>query len=100
MKLPHYSFHILWSKQDKSYIGTCTEFPSLSWIASSHSLAFTGIYNLILNTIKDLKLNKEPIPKPKLSQNIPNSISLNTLKMMDNNIPNLKKSLKDHNHVK
>ena len=30
-----YSYRITWSEDDREYVGLCTEFPSLSWVAET-----------------------------------------------------------------
>jgi len=30
----YYTYRITWSDEDGEYIGLCSEFPSLSWLAS------------------------------------------------------------------
>ena len=30
-----YTYRVTWSEDDEEYVGLCTEFPSLSWLASS-----------------------------------------------------------------
>ena len=31
----HYSYRVIWLEEDKEYVGLCTEFSSLSWLANS-----------------------------------------------------------------
>ena len=30
-----YSYRVQWSEEDREFVGLCTEFPSLSWLAES-----------------------------------------------------------------
>jgi predicted HicB family RNase H-like nuclease len=59
-----YTYRVTWSEEDKEYLALCTEFPSLSWLAESQELALKGIRELVSDTIKDMKANKESIPTP------------------------------------
>jgi len=29
-----YTYRVTWSSEDNEYVGSCAEFPSLSWLAS------------------------------------------------------------------
>lgn len=59
-----YTYRVTWSGEDQEYVGLCTEFPSLSWLDESQELALKGIRELVADTIKDMKENKEKIPEP------------------------------------
>lgn len=59
-----YTYRVTWSAEDQEYVGLCAEFPSLSWLESTHEKALAGIRKLVKDTVADLKKNKEPIPEP------------------------------------
>jgi len=59
-----YTYRVTWSEEDQEYVGLCTEFPSLSWLDESQELALKGIRELVADTIKDMKDNKEKVPEP------------------------------------
>jgi predicted HicB family RNase H-like nuclease len=59
-----YSYRVIWSEEDKEYIGLCTEFPSLSWLAKTPEGALHGIREIVGETIEDMKKNNEVIPLP------------------------------------
>ncbi len=59
-----YAYRVTWSKEDQEYVGLCTEFPSLSWLAETQELTLTGIRQLVANVIADMKNNNEEIPIP------------------------------------
>lgn len=59
-----YSYRIIWSEEDKEFIGLCVEFPSLSWLADNQLAALQGIVNLVEDTISDMEQNGEKIPQP------------------------------------
>lgn len=67
-ELKHYMFRVTWSNDDDEYVGLCTEFPSLSWLAASPEQALTGIRQVVNDVISDLATNNEPIPAPLFSQ--------------------------------
>ena len=72
MKLPnndHYSYRVIWSEEDKEYVGLCAEFQSLSWLAPSPEDALHGIREVVVDAIADMKKNGEPIPGPVTSKN-------------------------------
>ena len=60
----HYSYRVIWSEEDKEYVGLCAEFPSLSWLAHSHEGALHGIRKIVAEVIDDMKKNNETIPEP------------------------------------
>lgn len=59
-----YSYRILWSEEDKEFVGLCAEFPSLSWLAGDQGEALRGITELVKDCIADMELNGEAIPEP------------------------------------
>ena len=64
----HYSYRVIWSEEDKEYVGLCAEFPSLSWLANSPEDALHGIREVVAEVIEDMKKSGEPIPKPVTSK--------------------------------
>ena len=59
-----YSYRVLFSAEDGEYVGLCTEFPGLSWLAGTHESALRGIRKVGAGVIEDLKANDEPVPEP------------------------------------
>ncbi len=59
-----YTYRVTRSEEDQEYVGLCTEFPSLSWLDESQELALKGIRELISDTIREMRENKENIPVP------------------------------------
>ena len=57
-----YSYQIHWSDEDEEYLGLCLEFPSLSWLASTHEEALKGIKKVVANVVQDMISSNEPIP--------------------------------------
>ena len=59
-----YAYRVTWSVDDHEYVGLCTEFPSLSWLASTQDEALQGIRQVVADSILDMKANNEEIPEP------------------------------------
>lgn len=64
LKSDKYTYRVLWSDEDEEFIGLCTEFPSLSWLASSAEKALTGIRTVVKDCVADMNKNKEELPIP------------------------------------
>lgn len=55
-KHPHfYTYRIDWSEEDSEYVGLCTEFPSLSWLAETPQAALQGIKDLVRDVTNDIR---------------------------------------------
>ena len=55
MNTDRYAYSLSWSDSDNAYIGLCTEFPSLSWIAGSPESALKGIRKVVDGVADDLQ---------------------------------------------
>lgn len=64
MDAKFYTYRVIWSEEDREFVGLCAEFPSLSWLDEDQPLALTGIVGLVQNCIDDLASQAEPIPTP------------------------------------
>jgi predicted HicB family RNase H-like nuclease len=64
LKNDHYTYRVTWSVDDNQYVGLCSEFPSLSWLAADHDAALKGIRQLVSDVVADLRSNAEEIPEP------------------------------------
>lgn len=62
--ISHYTYRVAWSAEDKEFVATCLEFPSLSWLAATQNEALTGLEDLIGETVADMQGQDEPIPHP------------------------------------
>ena len=60
----HYTYRVTWSEDDNEYVGLCSEFPSLSWLAETQESALQGIRNVVAEVVEDMRANNEPIPEP------------------------------------
>ncbi len=61
MTLKHdkYTYRVTWSKEDQEYVGLCTEFPSLSWLATTPEAALKGIRKVATEVVQDMQANGE-----------------------------------------
>jgi predicted HicB family RNase H-like nuclease len=59
-----YTYRVTWSEEDDEYVGLCTEFPSLSWLAKDPEAALRGIRKLVREVIEDMMKEGEAIPDP------------------------------------
>jgi predicted HicB family RNase H-like nuclease len=59
----HYAYRVAWSPEDEQYVGTVTEFPSLSHLADTQDEALTGIRDLVAVVVADLHASGEPVPE-------------------------------------
>ena len=64
LKIDHYTYRVTWSPEDEEYVGLCTEFPALSWLAATHDEAFSGIRSLVAECVEDMLANHEEPPIP------------------------------------
>ena len=63
-----YTYRVTWSEDDQEFVGLCAEFPSLSWLASSHEAALRGIRSVVAQVVIDMKKNRECVPEPVTSR--------------------------------
>lgn len=59
-----YGYRVLWSPEDKAYVGTCDALPSLSHIDDTAIAALDGIQALVATVVEDLVINKQTVPEP------------------------------------
>ncbi len=64
MTRDRYSYRVSWSDEDSEFVGVCTEFPSLSWLARTPEAALRGIRRVVAVTVRDLEKNGEEVPEP------------------------------------
>jgi len=63
-EITHYTYRVTWSAEDAEFVGTCLEFPSLSWLATTQDEALHGIGDLVPEVVKSLHEGDEPVPEP------------------------------------
>jgi len=59
-----YTYRVLWSEEDRQYVGVCTEFPSLSHLADTHNAALVGVVALVRDVLADMHTSKKESPVP------------------------------------
>jgi predicted HicB family RNase H-like nuclease len=64
MATDHYTYRVSWSPNDEEYVATCTEFPSLSWLAEDDIEALRGIKQVVQDVMADMAANGQPLPTP------------------------------------
>jgi predicted HicB family RNase H-like nuclease len=64
MNAKQYTYRVIWSEEDKEFVGLCAEFPGLSWLDADQSAAFTGVVSLVEQTLADMEASKESVPNP------------------------------------
>lgn len=68
-QVDHYTYRVSWSPEDGEYVGTCAEFPSLSWLAKTPAAALSGIARVVADVAADLRASGEPVPQPLAEKN-------------------------------
>ena len=64
MDTRHYTYRVIWSEDDREFVGLCAEFPSLSWLHATMQGALKGIATVVANTVKDMKKAGGEVPVP------------------------------------
>lgn len=59
-----YRYAVEWSGADEQFVGTCADFPSLSWLADDHVAALEGVVRLVADTLEDMQRSGESLPAP------------------------------------
>lgn len=59
-----YTYRVGWSADDEEFVGTCVEFPSLSWLDADEDETFRGIRKLVRETVADMTAAGEQVPEP------------------------------------
>jgi predicted HicB family RNase H-like nuclease len=59
-----YTYRVTWTEEDGQYVGLCSEFPSLSWLADTQEAALIGIRDTVEQVVQDMQSSGEPIPQP------------------------------------
>jgi predicted HicB family RNase H-like nuclease len=67
MNIDHYTYRVTWSPEDGEHVGLCAEFPSLSWLAKTPSVALEGIRQVVADVVAEMQAageTDETIPAP------------------------------------
>lgn len=62
-EIKKYTYRVTWSDEDDEFIGLCTEFPSLSWLAPTSAKALNGIQAVVKECVTDMTKNEEELPQ-------------------------------------
>ncbi|MBM4569152.1 toxin-antitoxin system HicB family antitoxin [Rhodococcus hoagii] len=60
----HYTYRVEWYEPDAEFVGTCVEFPGLSWLAPTQDAALEGIRTTVEEVLEDMSQTGEKIPQP------------------------------------
>jgi len=60
----HYAYRVRWSAEDRQYVATVAEFPSLSWLADSPHEAIDGMLQLASEVVGEMDVAGESVPEP------------------------------------
>ena len=60
----HYTYRVAWSADDREFVASCAEFPSLSWLATSQIGALNGLEAMLAEVLADLERQGESVPVP------------------------------------
>lgn len=64
MDAEKYTYQVFWSEEDREYVATVPEFPSLSWLAPLRRDAENGLVSLVADVLEDVEEGGEVIPVP------------------------------------
>jgi predicted HicB family RNase H-like nuclease len=64
LKDDRYTYRVTWSEDDQEYVGLCTEFASLSWLARTPEAALKGIRKVVADVVNDIREQGEDPPEP------------------------------------
>lgn len=62
--IDHYTYRVSWSEEDNEFVGTCVEFPSLSWLDRKQEKALKGVRKLVSDCLRDMAKHHERMPEP------------------------------------
>lgn len=72
----HYTYRVTWSPEDGMYVGLCAEFSLLSWLADTPAEAFTGIRQLVADSVSVLREDGDPVPEPLATRHYSGTLSI------------------------
>ena len=64
LEFEKYTYRVMWSEEDEEFVGSCAEFPSLSWLAPTAEKSLQGIRTVVKECIRDMAQGDEAIPLP------------------------------------
>ena len=63
-RIDQYTYRVSWSEEDREYVASCAEFPSLSWLDGSIEKAVIGVRKVVAQCLQDMARSGEPLPEP------------------------------------
>lgn len=63
-----YSYRVFGSPEDEEFVGACSEFPSLSRLASTQAAALAGIQDLVAAVVTDIRHEGGVVAEPLTSR--------------------------------
>ena len=64
LKNDRYIYRVTWSDDDNEYVGFCSEFPSLSWLAKTPEAALKGVRKVVAEIVENMLHSGETVPDP------------------------------------
>jgi len=64
MNIEHNAWRVIWSDEDQEYLGLCTTFPSLSWLAATPAAALAGIRAVVAEVMLDMQTSVQRPQQP------------------------------------
>lgn len=71
-----YAYKVFYSEEDKCFVATCAEFPSLSGLGDDRYIAMEEIENVVVLSLEDMNNSGEKLPEPLSLGNYSGKISL------------------------
>jgi hypothetical protein len=59
-----YAYRVVWSEEDREYVGMCAEMPSMSWLEKSQEGALRGIVGAVSQAVRDMEKTRVAPPEP------------------------------------
>jgi predicted RNase H-like HicB family nuclease len=63
-RIPHYSYQVFWSAEDREYVATCAEIPGLSGLAPTEAGAINELKVAIAAWLEHLESQGMSAPRP------------------------------------
>lgn len=74
----HYSYRVIWSEEDREFVGLCAEFPSLSHLDEDQVSALTGILALVTDVVSEMETTSETPPVPMAHRHYSGTLQVHT----------------------
>ncbi len=71
-----YRYSVQWSPEDREFVATVLEFPSLSWLDEDQFEALRGVERLVSDVIKALEQSGALVPQPISTQTFSGRLNL------------------------